>query len=382
MVFKLFKFSPQVGVSSVCLPKEVSQISWSLHLGFLIGCAKESIISPDAHTVPAAQNKVTQTHNQPQDLTGKWQCLLPSHTENSVGFHSESRNYLGAHKIAGLLPDREMKPEGNGRDDMEGKSLEMEQMPHVADREGLTPFSTLFWREWYNEKETENNYTETSKLLWGKPFAATIQEQKGNYKLAVSKHEGQCDLTCEAILIRTSSSTQSPVTALYLQNGEIRLRKTPKEPKSSHFQDLSFLVCNWLEIAAATPTQQLLVFPSHSGPPHFGQASRNTFSCFKRHWALLSMSRFQSRIGTSVTLQGFICFEVKPPLWWLGSTRRAERASPSSTHWTGCLTQPWACINLHRVCGGCEQHQLWEAVGPGTAQPCTERGASPCTTLG
>lgn len=93
------------------------------------------------------------THNQPQDLTGKWQCLLPSHTENSVGFHSRNRNYLGAHKTVGLLPGREIMPEGNGRGDMEGTSLGMEQMPHVADREDLTPFSTLFWREGYKDKE-------------------------------------------------------------------------------------------------------------------------------------------------------------------------------------------------------------------------------------
>lgn len=39
-------------------------------------------------------------------------------------------------------------------------------MPHVAHREGLTPFSTLFWREGYKEKEVgEKNYTETSKFL-------------------------------------------------------------------------------------------------------------------------------------------------------------------------------------------------------------------------
>lgn len=197
-------------------------------------------------TRPAAQSKATTTHNQPQDLTGKWQCLLPSHIENSVGFHSKNRNYLGAHKIAGLQPGREVMPEGNGRGDREGKSLGMEQMPHISDREDLTPFSTLFWREGYKEKIGEKNYTETSKFLWGKHLAATIQEQKGNYKLAVSKHEGQCDLTWEAILIRTSSSTQSPVTALYLQNQEIRLRKMQREPKSSHFQHLSFLICNWL----------------------------------------------------------------------------------------------------------------------------------------
>lgn len=199
------------------------------------------------HTVPAAQSKATPTHNHPLDLTGKWHCLPPSQTENSVGFHSKSRNYLGAHKIVGLLPGREMMPEGNGRGDMEGKSVGMEQMPHVAGMEGLTPFSTLFWREWDKEKERgEKHYSETSKLLWGKHLAATIQKQKGNYKLAPSKHEGQCDLTCEAILIRTSSSTQSPVTALYLQNQEIRLRKMQREPKSSHFQHLSFLICNWL----------------------------------------------------------------------------------------------------------------------------------------
>lgn len=76
---------------------------------------------------------------------------------------------MGAHKIVGLLPGREMMPEGNGRGDMEGKSLGMEQMPHVAHREGLTPFSTLFWREGYKEKEIgEKNYTEISEFLKGK----------------------------------------------------------------------------------------------------------------------------------------------------------------------------------------------------------------------
>lgn len=56
-------------------------------------------------------------------------------------------------------------PEGNGRGDREGKSLGMEQMPHISDREDLTPFSTLFWREGYKEKIGEKNYTETSKFL-------------------------------------------------------------------------------------------------------------------------------------------------------------------------------------------------------------------------
>lgn len=52
-----------------------------------------------------------------------------------------------------------MMPEGNGRGDMEGKLLAMEQMPHAADREGLTPFSTLFWREGYKEKEDGEKIT-------------------------------------------------------------------------------------------------------------------------------------------------------------------------------------------------------------------------------
>lgn len=143
---KLFKFSPQLGVSSVCLPKEASQTSCSLHSGFHSGCAKQSIISPDA-TYCASSTEQGDPNTQPPPGLN-WEVTLPSTlTENSVGFHSKSRNYLGAHKIVGLLPGREMMPEGNGRGDMEGKSVGMEQMPHVAGMEGLTPFSTLFWRE-------------------------------------------------------------------------------------------------------------------------------------------------------------------------------------------------------------------------------------------
>lgn len=62
-------------------------------------------------------------------------------------------------------------PEGNGRGDMEGTSLGMEQMPHVADREDLTPFSTLFWREGYKDKEEKiftlrlQNFYEKNILL-------------------------------------------------------------------------------------------------------------------------------------------------------------------------------------------------------------------------
>ena len=76
---------------------------------------------------------------------------------------------------------------------------------------------------------------------------------------------------------------------------------------------------------------------------------------------------------------GFICFDIKSPLWCLGSTLGVERASPSPTHWAGCL-QPWACINLVLAgdllqgCVGCEQNAAPAVAGK-------SRRAKNCPTL-
>lgn len=123
--------------------------------------------------------------------------------------------------------------------------------------------------------------------------------------LTANKHEGQWDLTCEAILMRTSSSTQSPVTALYLQNQEMcLLEKTQREPKSTHPQCLSFLISSWLlKSAASTPTQKLVVLPAHSCHPYFGWERENMDSSLKKHRILSTKNRFCYRSWTSATLQ-------------------------------------------------------------------------------
>lgn len=54
---------------------------------------------------------------------------------------------MEAHKTVGLLPGREMRPAGNGRAEVGGRSLGKEQMPHFPDGEELTPCSTLLWGE-------------------------------------------------------------------------------------------------------------------------------------------------------------------------------------------------------------------------------------------
>lgn len=95
--------------------------------------------------------------------------------------------------------------------------------------------------------ETEvgkKNYIEISKLLYEENILLPLfNNGKKITNLAANKHEGRCDLTCEAILMRTSSSTQSPVTALYLQNQELRLlekcRRNPNPPIPSTYPSLS-----------------------------------------------------------------------------------------------------------------------------------------------
>lgn len=73
---QLFKFSPQLWVSSVWLPKEASQISCSLHLGFCLGCAKERIISPDARY--SASSTEQGNHNTQPTPGLNWEMTVPS----------------------------------------------------------------------------------------------------------------------------------------------------------------------------------------------------------------------------------------------------------------------------------------------------------------
>lgn len=95
----------------------------------------------------------------------------------------------------------------------------------------------------------EKNDIETSKLLYEEDFIwlPLFSNRKEITNVAANKHDGQCDLTCEAILMRTSSSTQSLVTALYLQNQEICLlekrRGNPNPPIPSTYPSLSLADC-------------------------------------------------------------------------------------------------------------------------------------------
>jgi len=92
-----------------------------------------------------------------------------------------------------------------------------------------------------NRKERRK---EESKLLCEKKILLPLViNKKETINLSANKHEGQHELTCEAILMRTSSSTQSPVTALYLQNQKLCFLKIMQnKPKSSHFHHLYFLI--------------------------------------------------------------------------------------------------------------------------------------------
>lgn len=97
------------------------------------------------------------------------------------------------------------------------------------------------------KKVGEKNDTETSKLLYEENILLPpFSNRKEITNLAVNKHEGWCELTCEAILMRTSSSTQFPVTALYLQNQTCLLEKcrgNPNPPISSTYPSLSLADC-------------------------------------------------------------------------------------------------------------------------------------------
>lgn len=150
---------------------------------------------------------------------------------------------------------------------------------------------------------------------------------------------------------------------------DVPLRKTQREPKSTHPQCLSFLISSWLlKSAASTLAQKQVVLPAHSCHPYFGWERRNMNSSLKRTAHATEVELLQHyKLGS-------ICFDS--PHQYTG----AERALPSPMHWTGSLPQPWACIKYsgwgsaaglqrmwaeHRTSCSCEKQQGQEL--PSTA---------------